>query len=187
MPYSDLDPTDLEVGKPIKKKLFDNISSNFTDHESRMNNLEQGAGKIVVADFEVTGYISHYTEPELIALATHRAPCNYKLLEFTVTLLDSTNGFAAGNVVAVSSSSGDLVLELSKSTDGGINYYPITLVRPQIPSGKNGKGTSSRSPGCVAASFSDININQDDMLRVDLITKKDVQGTFHVLVYGSLD
>lgn len=187
MPYSDLDPTDLEVGKPIKKKLFDNISSNFTDHESRMNNLEQGAGKIVVADFEVTGYISHYPVSEMVALATHRAPCSYKLLEFTVTLLDSTNGFAAENVVAVSSLSGELELDLKKSTDGGITYTTIMLVKPKIVSGVNGKGTSSRTTGCVAASFSDININQDDMLRVDVTSKKDTQGTFHVLVYGSLD
>lgn len=189
MAYTEIDPTALEVGKPITKSLFDNIRDNFIDHESRMDNLEQGVGKIIVADFEVVGYISHYSASELLGIATHRAPCDYNLLEFIVTIMDSANGFdqSVPPKPIVTGSSGSLSLDLKKSTDGGVTYNSIMTVKPAIPAGYNGKGTSSISTGCVEAVFSDTQISQDDLLRLDVTSLKDVQGTFHISIYATLD
>lgn len=189
MAYTEILESDLEVGQPIKQSLFTTIKDNFIDHESRIDNLEQGAGKIIVADFEVIGYISHYLPSELRAIATHRAPCNYNLLEFIVTIMDSANGFDQStppNPIATGTS-GVLSLVLKKSTDGGITYNSIMTVEPAIPVGYNGKGTSSISTGCIEAVFSDTQIYQDDLLRLDVTSLKDIQGTFSISIYGSLD
>lgn len=188
MSYIPLDSADLEVGKPIKKKLFTRILNNEEDHESRLDNLEQGVGKIIVADFEVTGYISHYKDTELVAIATHKAPARYNLVEFSVTIMDSPNGFNSVGVPVVSSTSGVLELDLRKSVDGGVNYYSICTIKPAILDGYAGAGLSSNSAvGGRACVFSELTVNQDDMLRLDVKGMKDKQGTFSISIYGTLD
>lgn len=188
MSYIPLESADLEVGKPIKKKLFTRILNNEEDHESRIDNLEQGVGKIIVADFEVTGYISHYKATELIAIATHKAPAKYNLVEFSVTIMDSPNGFNSVGVPVESTLAGVLELDLKKSVDGGVTYYSICTIKPAILDGYNGVGLSSNTAvGGRACVFSELTVNQDDMLRLDVTSMKDKQGTFSISVFGTLD
>lgn len=182
MTYSTLPIGALDVGKPLKRSLLTTIRSNEEDHEERLNSLEQGAGKIMSFDFQLMGHISHYSVSELIAIGTHTAPAAYNLLDFTVTILDSP-------VVPneTSSSAGALEVDLLKSTDNGATFASIVTTKPKIPDGYSGAGTSSNSTGCIEAVFSDTSVSQDDILRIDMTSMKDTQGTFSIVVYGSLD
>ena len=187
MSYTAYTTDEIAVGKSIKRSLWLKAKDNFTDHETRIDNLEGGVGKIIVADFEVTGYISHYSASELLAIATHRAPADFNLVEFVVTIMDSANGFDAGGSPVTSSTSGALELDLKKSTDGGITYNTILTTKPSIIDGENGAGANSNDGTNTAVVFSDTAIEQDDLLRIDVTGLKDTQGTFHISVYGTLD
>lgn len=186
MAFTIINSSDIDVGKPLKKSLFDTIKNNFDDHESRIDTLEQGAGVITVADFEVVGYISHYSATELSNIATHRAPCDYILQELSITILDSVNGFVSEGVHAVSSSAGFLEINLSKSTDGGATFNSILTTKPKIPEGYFGAGTSSNSTGCIPVLFADTQVYQDDILSISVTSKKDVMGSFLISSYGVL-
>ena len=177
----------IEVGKAIKKALFTQIKNNFDDHESRINNVEAGAGKVIVADFEVVGYISHYSAAELLGIATFRAPSAFKLLEFTITIMNSANGFDSGGNPVTSSSAGVLQLDLKKSTNNGATYTSILSRKPSVDAGYYAAGTSSNSSGNTSVIFASTSLNQDDMLRIDVTGLKDTQGSFHISCYGSLD
>lgn len=187
MAFESIGSSVIEVGKALKKSLFNLIKDNFDDHESRLNNIELGAGKVVVANFSVVGYISHYAASELVDLCTFRAPSDFNLLELVITITDSPNGFNSVGVPVTTSTSGTLELDLKKSIDGGITYSSILTTKPKINDGYNGAGTSSNGVGGTAVVFTDVAIKQDDLLRIDVTSLKDTQGCFNISCYGSLD
>jgi hypothetical protein len=186
MAFTTINSSELEVGLPIKKSLFDKIKGNFDDHETRIDTLEQGAGIVSVCDFEVVGFISNYTESELANIATHRAPCDYTLSELVVTILNSSNGYTSAGVQAVTSSSGYLEIGMRKSTDGGATFSNILTTNPKIPDGKYTTGTSSNTAGCIPVVFADTVVHQDDIITISIIKKKDTQGTLAITCYGVL-
>lgn len=51
MAYSEIPSSDIEVGKPVKKSLWQKIRDNFIDHENRIAALSAGANKIQVVDY----------------------------------------------------------------------------------------------------------------------------------------
>ncbi len=187
MAQTPLTDEEIEVGKPTKKRLFTKIKDNNEDHETRLNGLEEGAGKVIVCDFEVIGFISHYSPSELVSVATFRAPANFNLLELVITIIDSANGFDSAGVPVSSSSAGVLEVGLLKSTDGGATFNSILTTNPQVVDGKNGKGESSNSTGNTPVIFNDTAVVQDNLLKIDIQNMKDTQGTFHISCYGSLD
>ena len=187
MSFTTIPSTDLEVGKPTKKSLFTTIKNNEDDHETRLNNLEAGAGKVNIFSFQIIGYVSNYSVAELKALGNFLVPAGCTLQELCITVIDSTNTFDSSGNVAETSSAGELEIDLLKSTDGGATFASVLTTKPSIPDGKNGKGTSSNSIGCTPVIFSNNSLNQDDILQVDLNSKKDEQGSFLITCYATLD
>lgn len=53
MAYSTISNSDIEVGKPIKKELFDLIKSNLDDHETRLLALSGGSGKLSLINTDI--------------------------------------------------------------------------------------------------------------------------------------
>jgi len=184
MAFTSIPSADIEVGKPTKKSLFTTIKNNEDDHETRINNLESGAGKITIFSFQVVGYISNYSVAELKALGNFLVPAGCTLQELCITILDSTNTFDSSGNVAETSSSGVLEIDLLKSTDGA-TFSSILTTKPAIPDGKNGKGTSSNN--CIPVVFANTSLDQDDILQVDLTSMKDEQGSFLITCYATLD
>ena len=186
MAYIAYTSEEIEVGKSIKRSLWDKLKNNFSDHETRLDNVEQNSRKVVVANFSVTGYISHYESPELVDILTFRAPADFNLLEFSITLTDSTNAFNSVGVAVVSSSVGLLELTILKSSNDGIDYVEILSTKPSIAEGRNGKGLSSNDAGNTHAVFADVSVKQDDLLRIDVTSLKDTTGSFQVTCYGEI-
>ena len=187
MTYTTVPLDALSVGKPTKKSLWTGVRTNQEDHETRLNTLEAGTGKIQAFNFQVCGYIGHYTISELVAVGNHLVPAAYSLLECSITILDSANGFDAAGDAVVTGDDGTLEIDLLKSTDSGVTFNSILTTKPAIIDGESGKGVSSNDSPNTAAVFSDTSLDQDDILQINITGLKDTQGTLLISVYGSLD
>jgi len=176
MAFSTISSSLIEVGKSLKKELFDTIKDNFDDHETRINGIELGANKVEVFNFEVIGFINNYTAGELVQIGTHRATSDFTLIEAKLTLMNAANGSS-------STTSGVLSIDLQKSTDNGVTWVTVLSGLPEIPDGTNATGSESSS---VVFATGAEDILQDDLLRVNVTSKKDTQGSFLITVYGEL-
>lgn len=166
----------LEVGKAIKKEIFTIIKDNFDDHESRINGIELGANKVEVFNFEVTGFINNYTSSDLVQIGTHRATSDFTLIEAKLTLMNNSSG-------STSTTSGVLSIDLQRSTDDGVTFATVLSGLPEIADGTNATGSTSSSVVFIGGGE---DILQDDLLRVNVTSKKDTQGSFLITVYGEL-
>jgi hypothetical protein len=166
----------IEVGKALKKSLFTLIKDNFDDHETRIDGLEQGANKVEVFNFEVMGYINNYTAAELVQIGTFRAPSDTTLTEVKLILMNGTNGSS-------SSTSGVLSIDIQKSTDDGVTWNTILAAQPEIGDGTNTTGSES---ALVTFITNGEDVAVDDIIRVNVTSKKDTQGSFLIVVYGDV-
>jgi hypothetical protein len=174
MSYNTIPETWINVGKAIKRRLFTYIKNNFDNHEGRINQLETNAQKVNVFNFEVMGYINDYTAYELTGIATYEAINPFNLTEARLILMNSPSS-------PNTSTSGSLEIVLEKSVDGGITWYNVLATVVSIPDGENTTGYISE-----AAEFLDGEelINTGDIIRVNVVSKKDVQGSFLIQVHG---
>lgn len=166
----------IEAGKAIKKRLFTRIKENFDDHETRINAMEGGAAKIEVFNFEVMGYINNYTAAELTQIGTFRATIPFTITDAVLTLMNSPSSPTSTTV-------GILEIDIEKSTDSGLTWNTILSSRPQIGNGVNATGSKS---GVIVFIDGEEAVAIDDMIRVNISSKKDTQGSFHILVYGEV-
>lgn len=176
MAFTTIPSTWIEVGKAIKKRLFTRIKDNLDDHETRINGLEAGANKVELFNFEVMGYINNYTAAELTQIGTFRAPSDTTITEAKLILMN-------GSSSPFSSTAGVLSIDLQKSTDGGVTWNTIMASQPQIPDGVNATGTESGIFNFVVGGE---DILQDEIIRVNVTSKKDTQGSFLITVYGEV-
>lgn len=167
----------LNVGEAIKKKIFTRIKDNLDDHETRLNAVEQGVNKVTIFNFEVIGYISNYSASELTGIGTYRSPQNMVITEVKIVLLNSSS------TPTISSSAGSLQIDLEKSIDGGITWNSILVQRPTIGDGQYLSGEES---SLVSFNTGGELVMQSDLIRINITSKKDSQGSFQVLVYGDL-
>jgi len=82
-----------------------------------------------------------------------------------------------------STTSGVLSIDLQKSTDNGVTWVTVLSGLPEIPDGTNATGSESSS---VVFATGAEDVLQDDLLRVNVSSKKDTQGSFLITVYGEL-
>lgn len=167
----------LTVGEAIKKRLFTRIKDNLDNHEERINAVEQGVNKVPIFNFEIMGFISNYTAAELTGIATYRAPQNLIITEVKIVLLNSSH------TTTVSSSSGTLSIDLQRSTDGGATWTSVLIDQPSIGDGRYQAGEEST---LVSFNTGGEILLQDQLLRVNVTSKKDQQGSFQILCYGDL-
>lgn len=167
----------IEVGKSLKKELFDAIKNSLDDHETRIDNVEQGLSKIELFNFEVIGYISHYSNLELIGIGTYRAVNNISITDAKITILNS------GSSPLTTSSSGVLSIDLEKSSNNGLTWTSILETYPNIPDGTYVTGSTS---GAFSFITNGELISADELVRVSIKTRKDSQGSFLISVYSEL-
>jgi len=176
MAYTTIPSTDIEVGKPVKKSLWDKIKANFTDHETRIDGLEEGANKVEIFNFEVMGYVNNYTASELVQIGTFRAFSDTTITEGKLILMNGTNS-------ATSSSAGVLSIDLQKSTDNGVTWNTILVSVPEIADGVSATGSESALITFITGGE---DLLAEELLRVNVVSKKDTQGTFLISVYGDI-
>lgn len=167
----------LDVGRAIKKELFQAIKDSLDDHETRVNALEQGFNKVEIFNFEIIGYINNYTALELTGIGTWRAPSDCIIVDAKLMLLNSAS------CPTVSSSLGVLSIQLEKSSDNGVTWTPILVSRPSIGDGSYITGSES---GLFTFITGGENMLEGELLRVNIYSKKDSQGSFIINVIGEV-
>lgn len=175
MAFVTIPSTWTQVGKALKKELFDYIKNNFDDHETRINSIEQGINKVEVFNGEVIGYISNYSVSELVGIGTYRASQSFNIDEAKIIILNSSSS------PTISSNEGILEVDVEKSQDNGVTWDSIFTVRPKVDNGISATGSESG-----AVTFSDNAIAVDDLIRLNVTSKKDSQGSFLVSIFGTL-
>jgi len=167
----------LAVGQALKKQLFDRIKDNFDDHETRLSSVEAGTNKVELFNFEVAGYITNYSTAELTGIGTFKANSNLTITEAKIVLIN-------GPFSPVSSGlTGAIEIDLQRSVNNGLTWNSIFLVRPKIEDGINTTGSASQTPTFITGGES---ITQGDLVRLSVTSKKDLQGSFLVQVYGEV-
>lgn len=169
MAYTPLDLTDIQAGKPVKEELWDTVKSNQDDFNTRITGVEQTA-KIDVFDIVYSGSISEYNASEIgDRTPVFKAPVSAQIVSFVVTLLEA-------------STSGNLEVEIDKSTDNGINWTPL-LNNPVTVTGTTVGSISGTVDWVDVPSQS---FAQNDLLRIRITGTQVDQGSFHVSVYAEL-
>lgn len=167
--YSALDPSAIEVGDPVKKELFDTIRANQECFNTDIQALKQTA-TIDIFDVKFGGEINDYSASEILSrIPTFRAPVSATIVAFKIVLL------------AVSTS-GNLEVEIEKSTDEGINWTPL-LNNPVTVTGTTVGSVSGTVDWVDVPSQS---FNQNDLLRLKITGTQVDQGEFHVSIYGEV-
>jgi hypothetical protein len=169
MPYVALNPADIAAGQPVKEELFTRIRDNQEYFNTTIDGLQQ-TSIIDIFDIKFGGDISSYSEPEITSrIPVFKAPVDATMTSFVVTLLSP-------------STSGNLELEIDKSTDNGINWTPL-LNNPVTVTGTTTGSLSGIVDWVDVASQS---FNQGDLLRLRPTGIQVNQGEFHVSIYGEL-
>lgn len=169
MAYVPLNATDIQAGKPVKEELFDTIRDNQDDFNTRITATEQ-TSKIDIFDIGYTGEISQYSAGEIGARTPiFKAPLAAQMVSFIVTLVEA-------------STSGNLEVEIDRSTDNGINWTPL-LNNPVTVSGTTVGSISGTVDWVDVPSQS---FAQNNLLRIRITGTQVDQGAFHVSVYGEL-
>jgi hypothetical protein len=169
MAYTALNTTDIQVGKPVKKEIFDTIRSNQECFNTDIEALKQTA-TIDVFDVKFGGAINEYTAAEVATfIPVFRAPVSAQMVAFKVVLLSV-------------STSGSLEVELEKSTDEGVSWSPL-LNNPVTITGTTVGSISGTVDWVDVPSQS---FAQDDLLRLKITGTQVDQGEFHVSIYAEV-
>lgn len=169
MAYTPLDLTDIQAGKPVKEELWDTVKSNQDDFNTRITATEQ-TSKIDIFDIRFTGNTDQYSASEIgDRIPVFKAPVSAQIVSFVVTLLEV-------------STSGNLEIEIDKSTDNGVNWTPL-LNNPVTVTGTTVGSISGTVDWVDVPSQS---FAQNDLLRIRVTGVQVDQGSFHVSIYGEL-
>jgi len=169
MAYTAINTTDIEVGKPVKKEIFDTIRANQESFNTDIEALKQ-TSTIDIFNMTFTGSIDQYPLSEVSARVPHfEAPVAATIVGFSMTLLEA-------------STSGTLEIEIEKSTDNGVNWTPL-LNNPVELTGTT-VGSISGTVDWVSVPLQ--SFNQGDLLRVSVVNVQVDQGSFQLHIYGEV-
>lgn len=169
MPYTTLNSADIQAGKPTKEEIFQQIKTNEDYLNDTVAALQQTA-IIDVFNIKFGGDINNYTEDEIaLRIPVFKAPADATIVSFVITLLQA-------------STSGNLELELEKSTDNGVNWTAL-LNNPVTVTGTTVGSISGAVDWVDVPSQS---FEQGDLLRLIPVGVQVNQGEFHVHIYAEL-
>lgn len=169
MAYTPLTLTDIEVGKPVKKELWDTVRANQESFNTDIEALKQTA-IIDIFNYTFTGSIDQYSLSEVASRVPHfEAPVAATIVGFSMTLLSP-------------SASGVLEIELEKSTDNGVNWTPLLNNPVQL----TGTTVGSISGTVDWVDIPSQSFNQGDLLRITVVNVQVDQGNFQLHIYGEL-
>lgn len=169
MAYIPLTPADIQAGKPTKEEIFTRIRDNQESFNTDIEALKQ-TSIIDIFDIKFGGDINNYTEAEIIArIPIFKAPVSATIVSFVITLLTA-------------STSGNLEIEIDKSTDNGVNWSPLL----NNPVTVTGTAIGSLSGVVDWVNVAAQSFNQGDLIRLRPTGVQVDQGEFHVSVYGEL-
>lgn len=166
MAFSTLSSTLIEVGKAIKAEIFTTLKNNDDDHETRISDLEQGSGKVVV----FSGPLFLVAQASTITgVGLFVAPQDFTLTSATIAIEEI--GSATGTI--------ELDLKIGTSTNSA-TFSSAFSVRPSI-----NLGTASNYDE-ASGTFSTTAVSQGDYLKLDVTSAPTGLPFVQVTIYGEV-
>lgn len=88
MAYNAFTNSQIEVGKAIKKELWQKVKDNFDDHEDRLTQAISGSSKVEVFNLDVR--LGSVVGGTLSGVLYHEAVQNFNLVEATIAIYENT-------------------------------------------------------------------------------------------------
>lgn len=173
MAYTTIPSVDIEVGKPVKKSLWDTTKDNLDDHEDRIADLTAGANKVIVFTFEIAG-LKQYVDGsgELIRISLFKSSLDFSIVNAQVYVLHG------GPNADVAPTSGTLEIDVKKGTSLG-SMNTIFSVKPAVTT--FGDGDTNATVSFVPDGEI---VDQGDWLQLDITNLQTGQTRIFVDIYG---
>jgi hypothetical protein len=168
MPFQEINDSEIEVGKPIKKELWKKVQNSLNAHEERISALAIGAAPVEIFNLDIVNATS---SSSLTGICHHKA-----FTAFTVSTVE-VQIFEKGSIT-----SGLLEIDLKKNTTlDDIGMTSILSTKPKIDFFLNNDYDSSS--GILIPELQEINAGE--FLRLDITSLPTTPlGKFRVIVYG---
>jgi hypothetical protein len=170
MAFIEIPPALIEVGKSLKKEIFDAIKSSLDDHEARINAISVGSAPIEI--FNVT-ILNASSAASLTGLTFYRAPTSFNISLVQVEI------FEKGAI-----SSGTLSIDIKKGISlDDADLSTVLTTQPAID-------FSTASDFDIETGVLDTDeqsVLQGEVVRLDVTSLPSIPlGKFRVSVYGTL-
>lgn len=151
MAFTTIPSSIIQVGKAIKKEIFDLLKGNLDDLDSRVSSLEVSGGSVFIfnGDIDLTGF--SVSRPDIYY---YKAATNFSVNDFRVQLF-TKDGISSGN----------LVIDLEKSSDTNNANFSSILTSP-ISFNFASDAAYSEKTALINSSLNDIVTG--DVLRVEI-------------------
>jgi len=170
MAYSSISSTLIQVGKAIKKELWDKVKDNFDDIQSRLNSVETIQKKIPVIKFD---FRNSATLTSATGVYYWESDDDFTLTEAYLRIYEK------------GSLTGFLEVDIKKSTTdlNGTSFFTVFTTKPKITlasaSDYDASTNQTFDPG-------QISVAKGDFIRLDITQypTSGVMGKFMLTVYG---
>lgn len=170
MAFTPIDSTEIEVGDPLKKELFDKIKASLDDHETRIADTETSAKKITVFKSLVLNATSSNS---MTGLNYYRSDESFNLISCTITI------FEKGSLT------GALEIDIKKSTTdlNSTSFSTVFTTKPKIDFSTAADYSSSTNQ---VFDNNQVSIVTGNYLRFDVteLPVSGVLGKFLITLYG---
>jgi len=156
------DPSQLEVGKAVRKELWDKTKDNEDDLDSRVSALEASGQKIVIINDDIVNLAQYANGNALEGLVVYEAPLDLSLITAEITV--STAG-TSGTVEA--------------DVRTGPNRTTLSSVFSTRPSVDFSAGDDAVSTNQV---FAVTDIDEGELIVFDILTLQQAMGRLQVKI-----
>lgn len=167
MPFSTIDPAEIEVGKPIKKSLLEKIKDSLDDHESRItsnNSALAGTAPIVMA---LQGEYATTHDGERVQILTTSVDSDITITRISLVCLDA----------GISGTTEIDVLTNTKTPPA------FTSVFTSNPSVGFGAGNGAVSVGTLDAT--NVNVDDGDRIALTLVSAQaEARDLYAIIEYN---
>lgn len=173
MAFDPIDQADIEVGKPVKKELFQKTKDNLDDHETRITSLAQGAAKVEVFIGELSN-LQQYSpnNATLNRVGLFRASRDFQITNAQIYVLHGGPG------QDIAPTTGTLEIDIKKGTALD-TMNTIFSIRPAVTT-----FDEEDTNGSVAFIPNGEIISQGDWLQLDITSLQTGQTRIFVNVFG---
>lgn len=173
MAFDPIDAADIEVGKAVKKKLFQTTKDNFDDHETRITALSQGAAKVEVFIGEMNNLQQYSPNTSTISrVALFRASRDFTITNAQIYVLHG------GPAQDVAPTAGTLEIDI-KAGSSLAALNTIFTVKPAVTT-FNEEDTN----GSVSFIVDGEKVSQGDWLQLDITSLQTDQTRIFLDVFG---
>lgn len=173
MAFTPIDQAQIEVGKPVKKELWQKTKDNLDDHEARITSLAQSAAKIDVFVCEISNLLQYSpNNSDLNRILLFKASRNFRIINAQIYVL-----FGGANQ-DVAPTAGTLEVDVKKGTDLQV-MNTIFSIRPSVST--FAEGDTNASVGFVPNGEI---IDQGDWVQLDITSLQTSQSRIFVDIFG---